>query len=30
MDSIISFNYQYVSGIASEGSCAEEAFTNKI
>ena len=30
MDSITSVNYQYVSGIASEGSCAVKAFINKI
>ena len=30
MDDIISVNNQYVSGIASEGSCEEETFTNKL
>ena len=30
MDEIISVNYQYVSGMASEDSCDEEIFTNKL
>ena len=30
MDDIISVNYQYVSGMASEGSCEEKTFTNKL
>ena len=30
MDNITSVNYQYVSGMASEGSCENETFTNKL